>query len=283
MRRTRPGPVRRGGPHALLDAVEQLQGALLPASALETLVLPSRVVGYSPAMLDELTAAGEIIWAGAGAVGGARPGGDGWVTLAPAETAPLLLPEPAEITMTPVHEAVLAALDGGGALFFRMLADRVARILASACRGSARQRCSVPRSRGPLPAARPQPPASPAQPLAPQRNRRRRSPAQPNPGADGSPTKRLLLLSGTSCGRAGSAMTRSLRCVPCSAQAGRRTGRVRRPRPQVHARTAAAGGPARRGTARPHLRQATGSWPARHALARRAADGQWALVPAARA
>ena len=40
--------------------------------------------------------------------------------------APLLLPEPAEITMTPVHEAVLSALDGGGALFFRAIADRVA-------------------------------------------------------------------------------------------------------------------------------------------------------------
>ena len=27
--------------------------------------------------------------------------------------------------MTPVHEAVLAVLDGGGALFFRVIADRV--------------------------------------------------------------------------------------------------------------------------------------------------------------
>ena len=45
--------------------------------------------------------------------------------LAPADTAPLLFPEPGEITMTPLHDAVLAALDGGGALFFRALADRV--------------------------------------------------------------------------------------------------------------------------------------------------------------
>ncbi len=122
---------RLGSALSLLDTLEQLQGALLPASALETLVLPSRVAGYSPAMLDELTTAGEVVWAGAGSVGGTRPGGDGWVTLAPAGTAPLLLPEPADITMTPVHDAVLAALDGGGALFFRMLADRVARILAN--------------------------------------------------------------------------------------------------------------------------------------------------------
>jgi ATP-dependent helicase Lhr and Lhr-like helicase len=71
-------------------------------------------------VLDELTAAGEIVWSGAGGL----PGGDGWLVLAPADVAPLLFPEPGEITMTPLHDAVLAALDGGGALFFRALADR---------------------------------------------------------------------------------------------------------------------------------------------------------------
>jgi ATP-dependent Lhr-like helicase len=35
------------------------------------------------------------------------------------------MPEPAEITLTPAHQAVLDALDGGGALFFRTLSDRV--------------------------------------------------------------------------------------------------------------------------------------------------------------
>jgi ATP-dependent Lhr-like helicase len=51
------------------------------------------------------------------------------VVLAPAQAVPLLLPPPAEITMTPVHDAVLAVLEGGGGLFFRMLADRVAGML----------------------------------------------------------------------------------------------------------------------------------------------------------
>ena len=37
----------------------------------------------------------------------------------------MLLPAPGELTVTPLHEAVLAALAGGG-LFFRMLSDRVA-------------------------------------------------------------------------------------------------------------------------------------------------------------
>ena len=52
--------------------------------------------------------------------------------LAPAEAAPLLFPEPSEITMTPVHEAILAALADGGAVFFRMLHERVAALLAGA-------------------------------------------------------------------------------------------------------------------------------------------------------
>jgi len=121
----RPGRARvprPAGPDAVYDVIEQLAGAAVPASALETLVLPGRVPGYSAALLDELTAAGEIVWTGAGGL----PGGDGWLVLAPADAAPLLFPEPAEITMTPVHDGVLDALDGGGALFFRALTDRAA-------------------------------------------------------------------------------------------------------------------------------------------------------------
>src|SRR5580700_2715669 len=113
---------------AVYEVIDQLAGAAIPASALETLVLPGRVPGYSPALLDELTAAGEVAWSGAGAL----PGGDGWIVLAPAGSAHLLLPDPPEITLTPVHEAVMAALGGGGALFFRAIADRAAADLGTA-------------------------------------------------------------------------------------------------------------------------------------------------------
>ncbi|MEV4574629.1 ATP-dependent helicase [Nonomuraea jabiensis] len=106
---------------ALVRSIEQLQGAAVPASALETLVLPARVPGYHPALLDELTSSGEVMWAGQGSL----PGGDGWVSLYYADTAPLLMPEPAEITMTPLHERVLELLGGGGALFFRGLSDQL--------------------------------------------------------------------------------------------------------------------------------------------------------------
>ncbi|MET9298493.1 DEAD/DEAH box helicase [Micromonospora aurantiaca] len=110
------------GVEAVAAAVEQLQGVSVPASALERLVLPARVADYSPAQLDELCASGEVVWAGAGAISG----GDGWVTLAYADVAPLLLPPPDEaLTLTPLHESVLDALADGQALFFRSLSDRV--------------------------------------------------------------------------------------------------------------------------------------------------------------
>ena len=111
------------GREGVLRAVEQLSGAVVPASALETLVLPSRVTAYSPALLDELTASGEVIWRGHSSL----PGDDGWVSLHLAETAPLTLAAPSEeLDLTDLHRAVLDALAGGGAFFFRTLSDTVA-------------------------------------------------------------------------------------------------------------------------------------------------------------
>ena len=59
----------RRGLEALLDAVEQLQGAPLAFSILEREVLPARVAEYQPAMLDTLMAAGEVVWAGIESLG----------------------------------------------------------------------------------------------------------------------------------------------------------------------------------------------------------------------
>ncbi|MCW2656263.1 MAG: lhr, partial [Jatrophihabitans sp.] len=107
------------GVDGLLRALEQLAGVAVPASALETLVLPSRVADYSPTLLDELTLAGEVVWAGAGSLAG----NDGWVMLAPAEIAPLVLSPPDEVH-DPLAVAVRDALAGDEALFFRSLVDR---------------------------------------------------------------------------------------------------------------------------------------------------------------
>jgi ATP-dependent Lhr-like helicase len=115
------GGERARGVEAVAAAIEQLQGVAVPASALERLVLPARVRDYSPSYLDELCAAGEVVWAGSGATAG----GDGWVSLAFADTAPLLLapPDPQGLS-SPLHAAVLEALDDGQALFFRALVER---------------------------------------------------------------------------------------------------------------------------------------------------------------
>jgi ATP-dependent Lhr-like helicase len=106
----------------VLSVVEQLAGAPLPASALESLILPARLPGYSPALLDELTASGEVTWTGCGSLSG----GDGWIALAPTDVADLLLPDlvPEAAPDSSLHTAVVEAL-AGGALFFRQLVDRV--------------------------------------------------------------------------------------------------------------------------------------------------------------
>ncbi|WP_298803932.1 DEAD/DEAH box helicase [uncultured Pseudokineococcus sp.] len=137
---------RLRGAEGLVRVVEQLSGAVLPASALESLVLPARLQRYTPALLDELTASGEVLWCGHGSL----PGDDGWVSLHLADSAHLTLrPRPAwdaagdgarsdvvaaaaaggrdddALELTDDHRAVLDALDGGGAYFFRALADAV--------------------------------------------------------------------------------------------------------------------------------------------------------------
>ncbi|MDQ2756554.1 MAG: DEAD/DEAH box helicase, partial [Actinomycetota bacterium] len=110
------------GLEGLVRAVEQLGGAVVPASALETLVLPGRVAGYTPGMLDELTSSGDVVWRGHGSL----PGDDGWVSLHVADLAPLTMPPPDESReLGDLHHAVLDALAGGGAYFFRSLSDAV--------------------------------------------------------------------------------------------------------------------------------------------------------------
>jgi len=109
------------GREGLLRAVEQLTGAVVPASALETLVLPARVVDYRPSLLDEVMSSGQVLWRGHGSL----PGDDGWVSLHLADTAHLTLPPPEVAELTEVEQTVLEALDGGGAWFFHALHDRL--------------------------------------------------------------------------------------------------------------------------------------------------------------
>nr|WP_232676109.1 ATP-dependent helicase [Nocardioides sp. R-C-SC26] len=107
------------GVDGVLTAVEQLAGCPLPASALESLVLPARVRDYAPGMLDELTATGEVTWCGHGPISGS----DGWVSLHLADQAPLTLPDADVDDVPELAERVLEVLAGGGGWFFRPLAE----------------------------------------------------------------------------------------------------------------------------------------------------------------
>ncbi|WP_443733997.1 Lhr family ATP-dependent helicase, partial [Tomitella cavernea] len=118
------GPAALRGVDGLFEVIDQLAGAVLPASALETLVLPARVADYRPEMLDELTSAGEIFWTGCGRAG-AR---DGWIALHTAESAATSMRPPTRADSDGggdggLRMALLSTLDGGGAYFFRALAD----------------------------------------------------------------------------------------------------------------------------------------------------------------
>ena len=79
--------VRRRGLDALLDTVENLQGAAVLASELEREVLPARIADYRSADLDTLMASGQVVWVGFEQIGDR----DGRVALYLSESLPLLL------------------------------------------------------------------------------------------------------------------------------------------------------------------------------------------------
>jgi ATP-dependent helicase Lhr and Lhr-like helicase len=114
-------PRRTGPAHldALLDAIENLQGAPLPASLLETSILSARIADYTPAGLDTLVAAGEVAWAGVEPIGER----DGRIALFLADKLPLLaqqrpLPNPNLDPLSEREEKLLAVLESTGASFF---------------------------------------------------------------------------------------------------------------------------------------------------------------------
>lgn len=111
------------GEDGLLAAVEQLAGVPFELTDLETSVLPARVVDYSPALLDRLTSAGEVVWVGVEPPRGTDA--TGTVTLLPADAVALLAPVPPHPT-NPLAVHVLEALSSGGR-FFRDLVLAVAR------------------------------------------------------------------------------------------------------------------------------------------------------------
>ena len=110
----------------LAEAIDQLAGVAIPASVLERDVLPARVPGYQPRLLDELGAMGEVGWVGRGSLGRDdgrialfRPGHDALRPVGPAdgEGAVSAVNRPA----TARHERIREHLMRRGASFYREL------------------------------------------------------------------------------------------------------------------------------------------------------------------
>ncbi|MCG7253417.1 ATP-dependent helicase [Corynebacterium hadale] len=106
-------PALRGA-DGVFTVLEQLAGVRLPASAWESHILPSRVGDYSPVMLDELTAGGEILIVGAGKAGARDP----WIMLLPADYAEQLMPQVDEPQLSLTQTQVMERIRGGGGYLF---------------------------------------------------------------------------------------------------------------------------------------------------------------------
>jgi ATP-dependent Lhr-like helicase len=102
--------------------IENLQGAPIPASVLETEILPARIIGYKASDLDTLIAAGEVVWAGVEAIGEK----DGRIALYLAERISVLRPPTSQNRDVghPERELKISEyLRANGASFFQPLHD----------------------------------------------------------------------------------------------------------------------------------------------------------------
>jgi ATP-dependent Lhr-like helicase len=107
-----------GGVDRLSEVIGQLEGLPLPASVLERDILPARVRGYQPRLLDELGAAGEVCWVGAGSLGR----DDGRIALYRPDHLALSLTSAADgPERTWLHDAIRDQLTARGASFYRDL------------------------------------------------------------------------------------------------------------------------------------------------------------------
>jgi ATP-dependent Lhr-like helicase len=114
-------PPTGAGIDRLREVLVPLQGVALAPEVWERDVLPRRVGAYSQAWMDQLCAAGELVWIGAGAVGRRS----GRVALYFRDDARWLGPPPfkGDRPSEPVHEAIRARLSSGASFWTDLLAD----------------------------------------------------------------------------------------------------------------------------------------------------------------
>lgn len=137
----RAGEPTLAGIDGVAQVIAQFEGAALPMEQWEREVLPARVPDYRPAMLDELIAAGEVLWA-ASTVGEAHP-----ISFFPTDSPLAPLPvdaqagvaeasaaEPGELEDPSLDAIVRHVLVAQGPLTFRALTDGAAQLAGPAAR-----------------------------------------------------------------------------------------------------------------------------------------------------
>ncbi len=122
-------PATGAGVDRLREVLVPLQGLALPVEVWERDVLPRRTGAYSPAWMDQLCAAGELVWIGAGPLG--RHSGrvvlyfreDLAVLGPPSQSRGAGAGAEADGSELPAHEAVRARLAAGACFFTDLLVD----------------------------------------------------------------------------------------------------------------------------------------------------------------
>ena len=105
----------RGGMGRLEEVVDQLEGLPLSFTDLEQVILPARVSGFEPRMLDELGSTGQLVWIGRGSLGTS----DGRVAIYRRDRAGLLFEPPGPWEGEgELHRGILDHLEARGASFF---------------------------------------------------------------------------------------------------------------------------------------------------------------------
>lgn len=113
----------RKGDTRLDEVIDLIEGLPLSFAELERSILPARLPGYEPRMLDERGAEGGLVWVGCRAIGER----DGRVALYRREQIAALMdrPERDEKELGRVHREILDRLEARGASFFAELAHGV--------------------------------------------------------------------------------------------------------------------------------------------------------------
>lgn len=137
----RAGEPTLAGVDGVAQVIAQFEGAAFPMEQWEREVLPARVPDYRPAMLDELIAAGEVLWA-ASTVGEAHP-----ISFFPTDSPLAPLPvdaqagvaevsaaEPGELEDPSLDAIVRHVLVAQGPLTFRALTDGAAQLAGPVAR-----------------------------------------------------------------------------------------------------------------------------------------------------